>query len=174
MTEDLTKQHLQDLHEISAKAKAEDEKWASEVDKRNREIVEIRTELQKVQRHLSESFTRFDRIAVSVAASEAQRVARIEIALTVILAILSVAVFCAPLIWKTGRIYDVAAWITALLSAGGFFALLLNRQFKYFDGILQAITERRVSAVLQQQGLEEYASRVQIDYRLRSVILRNH
>jgi hypothetical protein len=172
LTDALTIKHQQELDEVAAKAKAEDNKRVEEIEERDRALVDINRSLKHLQADFNDSEVRFERIAIAVANAEARNVTTIEVRVTIALAILSIVVFCAPLIWTTGKIYTIAAWSAAFLSACGFFALIVNRQFMYLDGYLQSLMERKINTALQQQGLEEYAGRLQIVYRPRSVALR--
>lgn len=169
LTQELEEKHKQNLDEVSARAKEEEEKWVAEVGKRDQLIREIQSQLYTIRGDMSVSSGRFDRIAIAVALTEVRRVSRIELTLIILLGVITVVVFCSPLVWTTGRVYNVAALITALLSAAGFLALIINRQMKFFDGMLQSLTERRVSAALRQQGLEDYVGRTQVAYRLGTV-----
>jgi hypothetical protein len=171
LTQDLEEKHKREIDNIKIQSKEDSDKWASEVSKRDEALSTIQTQLQNINNTITASNERFDQIATAVALSEIRRVSRIELFVTVALAIVSVVVFCAPLMFKTGLIYGLTAWITAVLSAIGFVALVVNRQLNFLDGRLQHLAEKRVGAALGRQGLEEYVSRTRIDYRLGTATL---
>ena len=171
LTSELGEKHKMELDDILGKMKEDNEKWTEEVGSREQEVNHLRGELITVQQAVHSNEQRFDKIAIAVASTEVRRVGRIEVALMIVFAVLAIAVFCAPLMWTSGQVYNLAAWATALLSAGGFFALVLNRQFNFFDGVLQSVAEKRVAAALQQQGLEDYIGRMHVVYRPHSVEL---
>lgn len=174
LTAELAEKHRTEIENLATQARADQERWSVDLTTREQTIERINTDLQIVQQTLDASMKRFDAIAMALASNELRRVTRLETALILALAVVAAAIFFAPLIWTTGRIYLIAAGTASFLSAGGAIALLLNRQFKYFEGILQSVAERRVNVALCQQGLSDYTSRISVIYRPRSVTLRDH